>query len=579
MESEALADDWGDDADPSAKKAPAAAANDEDWDSADAAPADDWDGEENKDSSTAKPTAVAKQQEAPSLERQNSYVLFDLTKLAERQDKMVKQIAELLFVTPTEAACLLRHYGWKAAKVEADWFADSTKVRKEAGISEAVKETGPKKKEVQCMSAFCDVVPIEKAHSLNCGHWFCDECWKSYVTSQINHGRSCIFTTCMGMKCKLTHAHKFGCACKEIVPEVVVRKYVTDKDLLEKYNRWLLSSFVEGQKGIKWCINPKCGMAVEYRTGGTKTIVCKCGSQFCFSCNQIAHQPAPCDLVRKWLEKEKSDDATEIWMAARTKQCPKCSVRIEKNKACNHMSCAKCGHQFCWLCKGPWDKHGSQTGGYYVCNKYNEDNAKGTVADEEKNMMNSQKLLQKYEYYYKRFKSSTDAIKFTNNIHQRIEKATQNLDIAKYSFLTEAVEKLIDARHVLQWTYSLAYYLKAGGKKALFEYQQEMLVGNTEALQDIMENNDIDKLMVLRNDVINRTRTMDKFRAEMVAQVERGDFEELLMSKADAVLTGGAWTCVVCKVDNKKDADVCAGCTACVKHGEQECKACAKKAK
>ena len=32
-----------------------------------------------------------------------------------------------------------------------------------------------------------------------------------------------------------------------------------------------------------------------------------------------------------------SDDATEIWLAARTKECPKCQVRIEKNKACNHM--------------------------------------------------------------------------------------------------------------------------------------------------------------------------------------------------------------------------------------------------
>jgi hypothetical protein len=67
-----------------------------------------------------------------------------------------------------------------------------------------------------------------------------------------------------------------------------------------------------------------------------------------------AHTPAPCDVVAKWARKEESDDATSVWLKARTKECPNCAVRIEKNRACNHMSCTHCGHHFCWLCKGPW---------------------------------------------------------------------------------------------------------------------------------------------------------------------------------------------------------------------------------
>jgi ariadne-1 len=151
----------------------------------------------------------------------------------------VKQTSELLFLSPTEAACLLRHYGWKSQKLQADWLTDSAKVRASAGLSEPKPLTpaAAAAKTVQCSSAFCDEVPKENATALNCGHWFCDSCWTGYLVSQVKHGRSCVFATCMGMRCTLNHPHKFGCACKELVPESIVKKYVKEADLIEKYNR------------------------------------------------------------------------------------------------------------------------------------------------------------------------------------------------------------------------------------------------------------------------------------------------------------------------------------------------------
>lgn len=34
-------------------------------------------------------------------------------------------------------------------------------------------------------------------------------------------------------------------------------------------------------------------------------------------------------------------------------QCPKCHIPIEKNDGCNHMTCIKCNHRWCWSCGLP----------------------------------------------------------------------------------------------------------------------------------------------------------------------------------------------------------------------------------
>ena len=54
--------------------------------------------------------------------------------------------------------------------------------------------------------------------------------------------------------------------------------------------------------------------------------------------------------------------------------------------------------------------------------------------------------------------------------------------------------------------------------------------------------------------IINKTAAIDKFRVEMVAQVERGEFEHLLLADADAGLE--RWACVSCKHDNAKNLTV-----------------------
>lgn len=74
----------------------------------------------------------------------------------------------------------------------------------------------------------------------------------------------------------------------------------------------------------------------------SRPVVCKCGHTFCFECGENWHDPVQCRLLKKWMKKCADDSETSTWIAANTKECPKCNVTIEKDGGCNHMVSVCC---------------------------------------------------------------------------------------------------------------------------------------------------------------------------------------------------------------------------------------------
>lgn len=68
-----------------------------------------------------------------------------------------------------------------------------------------------------------------------------------------------------------------------------------------------------------------------------RPVKCTCGHTFCFECGENWHDPVQCRLLKKWIKKCDDDSETSNWIAANTKECPKCNVTIEKDGGCNHM--------------------------------------------------------------------------------------------------------------------------------------------------------------------------------------------------------------------------------------------------
>jgi hypothetical protein len=84
------------------------------------------------------------------------------------------------------------------------------------------------------------------------------------------------------------------------------------------------------------------------------------------------------------------------------KQCPRCKIYTEKNEGCNHMTCANCKFQWCWLCEGKYE-YGHYNQG--KCRGFQFSNARNVEEANRENRINRINRNSNYEisdrcYYY-----------------------------------------------------------------------------------------------------------------------------------------------------------------------------------
>ena len=84
------------------------------------------------------------------------------------------------------------------------------------------------------------------------------------------------------------------------------------------------------------------------------------------------------------------------WIKANTKKCPRCNKVINKDAGCQHMTCDRCKHQFCWLCMRPYSEHSEETGGFYACHKFEMRVKEEGKSEEEKEALRAQRTLRNY---------------------------------------------------------------------------------------------------------------------------------------------------------------------------------------
>lgn len=197
-----------------------------------------------------------------------------------------------------------------------------------------------------------------------------------------------------------------------------------------------------------------------------------------------------------------------------------------------------CGHEFCWLCRGPWSEHGSATGGYYACNKYDASAAKkdDLSADQVKTE------LDEYMFYYHRFMAHRSAMGFAakqaKECEDKCARLQRRFDIRApdTKFVQDAVGDLSEQRRVLMWSYCYGYALKREGAQSVKEYQlyedlQEQVEKHCDALSGLYERpedhiKDYHQFIEWKADVINRHKVVQKFVERFVEDVGSGLSED-----------------------------------------------------
>ncbi|CAF98343.1 unnamed protein product [Tetraodon nigroviridis] len=419
---------------------------------------------------------------------------------------------------------LLSHFNWDKEKLMERYFdGNLDKLFSECHVINPSKKprnrppinTRSSAQDMPCQICYLNF-PNSYFTGLECGHKFCMQCWGDYLTTKIIEEGMGQTISCPAHSCDI------------LVDDNTVMRLITDSKVKLKYHHLITNSFVECNRLLKWCPAPDCHHVVKVQYPDAKPVRCKCGRQFCFNCGENWHDPVKCKWLRKWIKKCDDDSETSNWIAANTKECPKCHVTIEKDGGCNHMVCRNqnCKAEFCWVCLGPWEPHGSA---WYNCNRYNEDDAKAARDAQER----SRAALQRYLFYCNRYMNHMQSLRFEHKLYaqvkQKMEEMQQhNMSWIEVQFLKKAVDVLCQCRSTLMFTYVFAFYLKKNNQSIIFENNQADLENATEVLSGYLER-DIsqDSLQDIKQKVQDKYRYCESRRRVLLQHVHEGYEKDL----------------------------------------------------
>ncbi|XP_078394611.1 ankyrin repeat and IBR domain-containing protein 1-like isoform X4 [Cetorhinus maximus] len=524
------------------------------------------------------PEAEEVEAEYAALDRKEQYEGLRPQDLRKLKDMLIVETADMLQAPLFTAEALLRAHDWDREKLLEAWMLNPEDCCQRSGIQMPIPppsgynawDTLPSPRTPRttrssvtspddislsptdedalvCGICLCNISVFEDPVDVPCGHEFCRGCWEGFLNIKIQEGE----------------AHNIICPafdCFQLVPVDIIENLVS-REMDKRYLQFDIKAFVENNPVIRWCPTPGCERAVRLtcqRSGSTMdqlsfpllsapAVDCGKGHLFCWECLGEAHEPCDCQTWKNWLQKitemkpeelagvnEAFEDAANcLWLLSNSKPCANCKSPIQKNEGCNHMQCAKCKYDFCWICLEEWKKHSSSTGGYYRCTRYEviqqvEEQSKEMTAEAEKKHKKFQEL-DRFMHYYTRFKNHEHSYKLEQRLLKTAKEKMEQLSRAlkgveggspDTTFIEEAVLELLKTRRILKCSYPYGFFLEPKStKKEIFELMQTDLEMVTE---DLAQKVNRPYLRTPRHKIIRAACLVQQKRQEFLASVARG---------------------------------------------------------
>lgn len=251
------------------------------------------------------------------------------------------------------------------------------------------------KRQADNKSAVCTICDNEKVIStsfitLDCDHRFCKECLVKLAETNIDE-----------LKC--TEKDLICPECRKPISNIIL-EFILKKEKFAKYEDFVLhhiqSKIIGNDEVALKCPNGNCVnfFVIEKNSDITHHVCELCKLDFCVNGCKEAHRKKTCkqyleylaelrrqeeerrlaeiqriaeeekrqeELIKfnEWKEmNDKADQQFNLLVAKeKLRACPNCNVWVQKTQGCNHITCKKCNHQFCYICgRADYGKCGDQ---------------------------------------------------------------------------------------------------------------------------------------------------------------------------------------------------------------------------
>jgi len=139
-----------------------------------------------------------------------------------------------------------------------------------------------------------------------------------------------------------------GCSAR-IGQDEVTKLFPENPELIGRYELFSANAKAASDPLSSWCPYPDCGVQVKLRKKSRRARCGQCHRGFCTLCSRPHNALLSCSLS--------ADYQFQQWKTSTKhgcRRCPSCKLYIEKDAGCNHMTCSRCRHQFCWVCGSEW---------------------------------------------------------------------------------------------------------------------------------------------------------------------------------------------------------------------------------